>query len=300
VSHRLTAYPDDLLQRPLDERSARVTVAPGGESTSVSGGDPWSSRALGDPGPPAVDPRDLTVPVAILGLAVAAISGAGHALTPGHGKTLMSAYLIGTRGRPRDALLLALAVTVSHTAGVLVLAGVVLVAGSALPADRLYPVLSAISGAIVIGIGAWLLLSCLRRRRSAMAHHHSHDHAHPHSHPHSHGEADQVGTGRGGLVAIGLAGGMIPSTAALVLLLGAIAAGQPGYGVALAVAFGLGMAAVLVALGLLIVRGRSRMIAVAARLPGLVRLAPAVPWAAAIVVLAGGVALTGTAVVAVI
>jgi ABC-type nickel/cobalt efflux system permease component RcnA len=191
-------------------------------------------------------------------------------------------------------LLLGLAVTASHSLGVLALAGIVLVAGGALPADRLYPVLSGLSGLLVVGIGAWLLIGCLRQRR---VHDHAHRHDHPHLHPHPH---DAGGVGRGGLLAIGLAGGMIPSPAALVLLLGAIAAGQPAYGLLLAVAFGAGMAVVLVALGLLVVRGRAQVVAVARRLPALVRLAPAVPWVAAAVVLVGGIALTGGAVAAAI
>lgn len=290
VSRRLTAYPDDLLQRPLDERSVILTVGPGaGTPTRVPA--VAASPGSGE-GTPAIDFGAFSPAAALVGLLLAAVTGAGHALTPGHGKTIMSAYLVGTRGRPRDALLLGLAVTVSHTLGVLVLAGVVLAASSAMPADRLYPVLSGMSGLLVVGIGAWLLLGCLRGRRAVGQ---PHDHPHPHPHPH-----EERGVGRGGLLAIGLAGGMIPSPAALVLLLGAIAAGQPAYGLLLALAFGAGMAGVLVALGLLVVWGRARVVAVTGRLPALGRLAPVVPWVAAAVVLVGGLALTGGAVAAAI
>jgi ABC-type nickel/cobalt efflux system permease component RcnA len=293
VSRRLTAYPDDLIERPLDERSVVVTVSPGGGGTTAPGPDAGASPESGNSSP-GIDFGAFSPAAALLGVLLAAATGAGHALTPGHGKTLMAAYLVGTRGRPRDALLLGLAVTASHSLGVLALAGIVLVAGGALPADRLYPVLSGLSGLLVVGIGAWLLIGCLRQRR---VHDHAHRHDHPHLHPHPH---DAGGVGRGGLLAIGLAGGMIPSPAALVLLLGAIAAGQPAYGLLLAVAFGAGMAVVLVALGLLVVRGRAQVVAVARRLPALVRLAPAVPWVAAAVVLVGGIALTGGAVAAAI
>ena len=297
-SDRLRAYPEDRLQQPLDERSVEVGVRPGGPAAaSVPGAE--GTTPVPASGPWAVDLRALTPAVAALGLLLAAAAGAGHALTPGHGKTLMAAYLVGTRGRPRDALLLGMAVTVSHTAGVLGLAGIVLVAGSTLPADRLYPILSAVSGAIVIGIGGWLLVGCLRRRRHDLAHARAGGHAHAHEHGHEHPHPHRAPMGRGGVLAIGLAGGMIPSPAALVLLLGAIAAGQPAYGVALAIAFGAGMAVVLVGIGLLIVHGRTRLTGLAGRLPSLVRLAPAVPWVAALVVLAGGVALTGGAVAAI-
>jgi nickel/cobalt transporter (NicO) family protein len=298
VSRGLTAYPDDLLQRPLDERSAVLTVRPGDGTPApieAAGQIPSSVDST-----PAIDFGALTPAAALVGLLLAAVTGAGHALTPGHGKTIMAAYLVGTRGRPRDAILLGLAVTASHSLGVLALAGIVLAAGSALPADRLYPVLSGLSGLLVVGIGAWLLVGCIRHRRAgahAHAHADGHEHHHPHAHAHPH---DEPGVGRGGLLAIGLAGGMIPSPAALVLLLGAIAAGQPAYGLLLAVAFGTGMAAVLVALGLLVVRGRSRLTAAAGRLPGLIRLAPAVPWVAAAAVLVGGMALTAGAVAAAI
>lgn len=300
VSRALTAYPDDLLERPLDERSTTVTVNPSGPGTVALGAGVGASAGGGDASA-VIDIVALSPAGALVGIFLAALTGAGHALTPGHGKTLVAAYLVGTRGRTRDAMLLGLAVTSSHTIGVLAMAAVVLLGGSALPADRLYPVLSGISGLLIVGIGAWLLIGCLRKRGS---HDHDHQHGpaheqHDHSHPHPHTHAEP-GVGRGGLVAIGLAGGMIPSPAALVLLLGAIAAGQPAYGLLLALAFGAGMAAVFVTLGLLVVRGRARMMAVASRLPGLGRLAPAVPWVAAIVVVVGGVALTGGAVAAAI
>lgn len=302
-SARLTSYPRDLLTAPLDERSVTVTVRPGAGVTADPGTSPDSPLPATSTGemPLAVDLRALDPLLAALGLLLAAASGAGHAVTPGHGKTLMAASLVGTRGRPRDALLLGLSVTASHTAGVLALALVVLVAGSSLPADRLYPILSAISGVLVAGIGAWLLLGCIRGRRRRASHDHPHPHRHPHDHEHHHDHDHDrdVRIGRGSVLAIGLAGGMIPSPAALVLLLGAVAAGQPAYGVALALAFGIGMAGVLVGLGLLVVHGRERIGAVVGRLPRLGVLIPAVPWVAALVVLAGGLALTGGAVAAI-
>ena len=127
----------------------------------------------------------VTPALALLAFATAAVLGAGHALTPGHGKTLMAAYLVGTRGTPRHALGLGAAVSVSHTIGILGLAAVVLAAESALPPDlvvRSAPIIAALT---IVGIGGWMLLTELRRWRAARstvdaetgreAHAHSHD-----------------------------------------------------------------------------------------------------------------------------
>jgi ABC-type nickel/cobalt efflux system permease component RcnA len=247
---------------------------------------------------------NLSVGTGIIGLLLAAVAGAGHALSPGHGKTVMAAYLVGTRGQARHAVLLGAAVTVSHTLGVLALGGVVLFASDVLPAERLYPVLGLLSGAAVTVIGAWLLVGCLRRLHANASHARAHEHGHPHGHEHAHGhehphEHASSMPGIRGLLAIGVAGGLVPSTAALVLLLAAVAAGQAAYGLALALAFGAGMAGVLTGIGLAIVHGRQRL---GHRLAGWgkgtrvpARLAGAAPWAIAVVVLVGGVVLTGQA-----
>ncbi len=104
-----------------------------------------------------------------LGLLVAVGLGALHALTPGHGKTIMAAYLVGTRGDTRQAIGLGATVATSHTIGVLVLAMLVLAASSILPPERLFPVLSAVSAILVTGIGGWLLIDAWRRIRSRRA-----------------------------------------------------------------------------------------------------------------------------------
>ena len=117
--------------------------------------------------PGIFDEADLTPIMLLLSLLTAAALGAGHALTPGHGKTLMAAYLVGTRGTPLHALALALSVSVSHTVGILLLAGLVLGAADVLPPDvvvRWAPVVAAIS---ILAIGGWMLVGELRRRRSA-------------------------------------------------------------------------------------------------------------------------------------
>ena len=296
VSDRLTSYPTDLLKQPLDTRSVSAEIAPGGPALA-----PWTApdatslatRATPDTGTTAaigavpggvgqdlaalVDVQDLT-PVAILvSLAIAFGLGIVHAVSPGHGKTIMAAYLVGGRGSSRQAIGLGLAVTVSHTLGVLVLAGITLAASSVLPPERLYPVLGVASGGLVILIGGSLLWSRLRvaLRAGGKGHGHEHQHEHPHAHghdhpdaphphadehghPHPHSHAPEPGDSISwrGLLALGLSGGLVPSASALILLLGSIAAGRVAYGLVLVVGFGLGMAVVLAGIGLLLVHAR--------------------------------------------
>jgi ABC-type nickel/cobalt efflux system permease component RcnA len=174
----------------------------------------------------------------------------------------MAAYLVGGRGSSRQAVGLGLAVTVSHTLGVLVLAGITLAASSFLPPERLYPILGVASGGLVILIGGSLLWTRLRvmlgaaAHRRAHAHGHTHNHGgdHGHGHPHPHAAGDTISWR--GLLALGLSGGLVPSASALILLLGSIAAGRVAYGLVLVVGFGLGMAVVLAGVGLVLVHAR--------------------------------------------
>ena len=118
--------------------------------------------------------------------------GAGHALTPGHGKTLMAAYLVGTRGTVRHAAGLGLAVTVSHTLGILVLALLVTGAESALPADVVVRAVPIVAAAAFVAIGASMVVAELRRRRrraqlaTALTRAHDEEHARMHAHGHDH------------------------------------------------------------------------------------------------------------------
>ncbi len=287
--------------------------------TPVVGGVPGGIDGGELPG--IFDEADLTPVMLLLSLFTAAALGAGHALTPGHGKTLMAAYLVGTRGTPLHALALALSVSVSHTVGILVLAGLVLGAADVLPPDlvvRWAPVVAAVS---IVAIGGWMLIGELRRRRSAIevpaapAHDHDdhghahvheggpdhavrHDHGLEHSHggrPHSHAPAPGSTITWRGLFVLGLAGGLIPSTSALLILLGSIAAGRPAFGFVLVVAFGLGMAAVMGGIGLVIVAARRRLDRMPAG-PGLGRVREIVPLVAALLVFGFGIYLTAQAV----
>ena len=351
VSARLTSYPKDLLTQPLDARSVTLPVSPGGPAlaawtapdaqalpgAAVEG--PIPNEPASNPGLPAgavpggiaenlaalVDVGDLT-PLAILAsLAIAFGLGMVHALSPGHGKTIMAAYLVGARGSSRQAIGLGLAVTVSHTLGVLALAVLTLGASNVLPPERLYPVLGVASGGLVIAIGTSLLWSRLRatgilRHRAAPARDQGHPRypirpfspggapaagAHGRSpadgHGHSHGPGGHshapVGDGSiswRGLVALGLSGGLVPSASALILLLGSIAAGRVAYGLVLVLGFGLGMAVVLAGIGLLVVNAR-RVIERRPSIGGLRRFTMPMQLATASLVVVLGIVLTGQA-----
>jgi ABC-type nickel/cobalt efflux system permease component RcnA len=348
VSDELRNYPSDLLSAVPDVRSALVRVEPGdgsagavapttaggGAAPAVSGGADPVSRWMA-----ALDRRftalaggTLTPLVGLLAVGLAIVLGAGHAALPGHGKTVLAAYLAGKQGRRRDAFAVAGTVTLTHTGGVLVL-GLILSAGTAIAGDRIIAWLGLVSGALVLVVGAGMLRGVLRRRRLSRARshndHHSHDgHGHSHDHDHTHGHGHSHGhdhthdhghghdnghghghhhhggrrSGRWGLAGIGLAGGLVPSPSALVVLLAAIGLGRTAFGVLLVVAYGAGMAATLTGAGLLLlalqrrlgrVNGRGRLTARVSRI--LARVNAATPAATATLVLLVGAGLAARA-----
>jgi ABC-type nickel/cobalt efflux system permease component RcnA len=277
VSRALTAYPADLLTSPLDVRSAAVRARPGGPAAA----DPLSGLA-----PPATAQRrgvdrltasftdlighpHLGLVVGFVALALAVALGAVHALAPGHGKTVMAAYLVSERGSLQQVVGIGLTVTATHTLGVLAL-GTTLSLSTTLAPERLYPWLGITSGLLLVSIGVSLLRTALRhRRQSAPAHEHGHGHlphahGHPHVHshggrPHSHVPLADPTISRRGLLMMGLAGGMVPTPSAVVVLLGAIALHRAWFGVLVVLAYGVGMATTLVGIGVLLSRARSRM-----------------------------------------
>ena len=361
VSQRLAFYPVDLIATPLSDRQlvvaatlggptlsalqvpdaqpvpgAPVQASPNAPSTPIASLAPASPNAGAVPGgvtgadlPSIFRQADLTPIVIVLSLLTAVGLGAGHALTPGHGKTLMAAYLVGTRGTALHALGLGLSVSISHTAGILVLAGVVVGFSGVVAPDvvvRWAPIVAAVS---IVLIGGWMLFAEVRRRRAAHAsgHAHSPGHAHgevhghdqppahahspahshraaSHSHEtkshrhggstHSHAPAPGSSITWRSLFLLGLAGGLIPSTSALLILLGSIAAGRPAFGFILVVAFGLGMAAVMGGIGFALVAARDRVDHVELG-AGLARLRETVPLVASVIVLSFGLVLTAQA-----
>ena len=203
--------------------------------------------------------------------------GALHALSPGHGKAMVAAYLVGTRGTPRHAVALGAIVTVTHTIGVFALGLVTLALSQYVLPEDLYPWLTLVSGLLVVAVGAGVLRSRVRAAR-AKAHEHHHHHHHDVSWK--------------GVLGMGASAGLIPCPSALVVLLGAIAQHEVGLGLVLIVAFSLGLAATLTTLGLAVVyAGR-----LTTRLHVPPRVVTALPAVSAAVIVAVGCVLTAGAV----
>ncbi len=287
-SDALRAYPEDRLADPPRVREARFTVAPGGASTASP--TPRSAvrrgaERFGDRFTALVtDPAPLG-PTAIAGaLLVAVMLGAFHALTPGHGKTIVGAYLIGSQGTAWHAVFLGLVVTATHTLGVYALGLATLAASTWVVPERLFPWMSVMSGLLVVAVGARLLAS---RLDHAHDHHHHGHHDHHHHHGHSHVPPAGTPVTLGSLTALGISGGLLPCPSALVVMLGAIAVGRTAFGLVLILAFSAGLAAVLTAIGLVLVYARGLF----ERLPLDGRFARWAPVASALVISLAGVAV---------
>jgi ABC-type nickel/cobalt efflux system permease component RcnA len=192
-------------------------------------------------------------------LLLAAGFGAVHALTPGHGKTLVAAYLVGERGTVWHALILGLMTTLTHTGAVLVLAVVFLISPPA--AGLIYYVQGLLGGLLITLLGLWLLFQRLFGRPDHI--HlggHSHHH-HDHDHEHLHVPRDDAAVRWWHLLLLGMRGGLVPCWDAILLLCLAISAGRLGLGVPLLLAFSAGLAGVLVALGISVVWARNWAVA---------------------------------------
>jgi ABC-type nickel/cobalt efflux system permease component RcnA len=277
ASDELRAYPDRLLSAPLDVTRATATFRPGDSAAPppVLGDAPVAERTSGR-FESLIAQRDLGVGAIVLSLLLAAFWGAAHALTPGHGKAIVAGYLVGSRGKPRHAVALGLIVTVTHTIGVFALGLVTLALSAFIVPERLYPWLTLVSGLLVVGVGAAVLRSRIRHRRAHAHGHHHHDHHDHHNHE------------LRGLLGVGVAAGLLPCPSALVVLLSAIALHRIGLGLALILAFSVGLAATITGIGLVAVLARRAFGRL--RLDGpLVRALPAV---SAALILALGVGLT--------
>ncbi len=347
-SRELTVFPVDAAAVPPRQNSAQFSVVAAGEKGGVAATTPANdtndTQATATGGiaeaegkankntpqnrfTQSIAEAQLTPTVIGWGLLFAFAFGAVHALSPGHGKTMVAAYLVGSRGTPRHAITLGLVVTITHTIGVFALGLALLVASRYILPEKLFPALSALSGLLIFGIGLWLFMSRWQglQNKGSHANHghdgHSHDghphdghehgeHAHSHDdeahshddearshddgHAHEHGEHahshDDGGHlhaqthvhahgahvhSHGGkahshavpegpittktLVALGVSGGIVPCPEALVVLLAAIKLHRIGYGMILIVAFSLGLAAALIAIGMLVVSARQRL-----------------------------------------
>ena len=384
VSKELTLYPQDLLTSPLDQRTARfevragsglvaaVTAAGSLSSSPLRGLDSFTNAYTN-----LVSRTKLTPAFALLAIVLSMFLGGLHAFAPGHGKTLMAAYLVGREGTWRQAAMIGVSVTVTHTIGVLLL-GVALSAAVLAAPEQVYPWLGLLSGILLAGIGVTLLRSArsghihgpgghthgpgghthgpaghthsaddegtsvapvaalvgagpvsgrLWVLTSSPAygdggherehvHHLHHDHDQDHHDEHLRHEPTHVGQhshsheqvpsppplrrfrrGNWRLAAVGLAGGLVPSPSALLVLLGGIALGRGWFGALLVLFYGIGMAAALVGTGLLLVVARDRferwsvMRPGSRELPGVVialRLTRALPILTAVAVIGVG------------
>jgi nickel/cobalt transporter (NicO) family protein len=301
ASGELLAYPKNLLQSPPDETTASATFVPGtdeGPAPQLASPGALAQRVAvrtsSDGGfAGLVAKRDLGAGFVLVSLLVAMFWGAAHAFSPGHGKAIVAGYLVGTRGRVRDAFMLGGIVTFTHTIGVFALGGVTLLLSAFIVPEQLYPWLNLVSALMVVGVGLAILRWRIRvwRRGDPLGHgHHGHSHEHGHDH-HHHGEGhhhEPEERRRAGLLGIGVSAGIIPCPTALVVLLAAISLHRVGYGLVLILAFSVGLAAAVTSIGLVAVLARGTFSRVSFE-GSLVRLLPAV---SAVVVLGLGVAMT--------
>lgn len=278
MTKRLTDYPNDLLSSPLNQRqvSLQLGSSPPASQQAVQPpiqlSDRWQNALSGrtnDVFTSLISQKEYNPLTMAIALGIAFLWGGLHALSPGHGKTIVGAYLVGSRSNAQHALFLGLTVTITHTAGIFALGFLTLGTSQFVLTEQLYPWLSVLSGVMVTVIGFNLLLNRLGKiqiqswgfGKPQVEHHHAHSHSHGHSHTHSHDHSHlPLDEGRSmkwsSLLALGISGGLLPCPSALVVLLGAIAIGRIGFGLALVSAFSLGLAAVLTGIGLMLVYAR--------------------------------------------
>ena len=244
----------------------------------------------------------------LIALLVAFGLGAAHALTPGHGKTIVAAYLVGSRGTLKHAAFLGAMVTFTHTASVFALGLATLFLFRFIVPERITEILGVVSGLSIAFIGSWMLRKRLRPAKPHHHHHHHHDqehhhhhhhdhdhhhhdHSHNHSHSHAHSHVPEGDISWGSLITLAVSGGLVPCESALILLLSAISLGRVGLGLLLLVSFSLGLAGVLMTIGAAVLYSK-RM------LPERVRTARS-PWmrwtpiASATIVMIVGALMTG-------
>jgi nickel/cobalt transporter (NicO) family protein len=275
-SKELRAYPKDLLLSPLNVTSLQTTLAPhSGAATRPhvsTGAALQAPDRIADSRFASLVGRDkLSFWLVVASLGAALFWGMAHALSPGHGKTIVAAYLVGRRGTVRHAALLGLIVTVTHTIGVFALGLVTLLLSSFIVPEELFPWLNLVSGLLVVGIGASVLRARWRRR------------SYTHDHDHHHHDLD-----RRSLVAVGVSGGLLPCPSALVVLLAAISLHRVAFGLILIFAFSAGLALTITGIGLVAVLARSSFKRIGVGGPLFSRL----PAVSALVILAAGVAMT--------
>ncbi|NOT48280.1 MAG: hypothetical protein HOP17_11095 [Acidobacteria bacterium] len=270
VTDELNSYPEESIAAPLAERRAEFSFAstiPAGSKPLVNRDGHQSSAVRKDRLAELIAVPEITPAIALFGLLLAFGLGSMHAMSPGHGKTVVGAYLVGSRGTTRHAVFLGATVTITHTLGVFALGLITLFASNYIMPEKLMPFLSFVSGLLVFYIGITLfknrLFSALGWAKADRHHHHDHGHENEDGHVHSHENFTHTHYGHThshqpperitwkSLLALGISGGLLPCPSALVLMLSAIYAGRTGYGLILTVAFSFGLAATLTAVGMI-------------------------------------------------
>ena len=280
----MRAYPKSLLQSPRDVTAVTALVRPTHDAppTLTRGQALQAPDRVADSGFTRLIAQGHLGPLVILAALVAALFwGAAHALSPGHGKTIVAAYLIGKRGTVRDAATLGAIVTVTHTIGVFALGLATLLLSQWIVPDTLYPWLNLIAGVSVVLIG----VAVLRVRGREWLHARAHAHGH---HRHDHDHAPEPRSGVRGLVAVGVSGGILPCPSALVVLLAAISLHRIAFGLVLIVAFSTGLALAITGVGLAAVLAKKAF----AQRSYDALLVRALPALSATVILVAGVAMT--------
>jgi nickel/cobalt exporter len=278
ATDEIKSYPQDTLEAPLHETSAEFsfttkTVPETAKLLRDRDGHTTAATVQKDKLAELINVPRITFPIAVFGLLLAFGLGTIHAMSPGHGKTVVGAYLVGSRGTAKHAAFLGLTVTITHTLGVFALGLITLFASNYILPEKLMPFLNFVSGLLVFFIGISLfkdrLFTSLGWKTSGH-HDHSHEHGNAHSHgehSHSHDDShdDFTHTHDGSthshlppetiswksLLALGISGGLLPCPSALVLMLSAISFGHAGYGMILTLAFSFGLAATLTTVGLI-------------------------------------------------
>ena len=277
ISHGLTQYPSDPTVAPPQNLRADLRWKTAGPVATAAIKAPETPPA---PAPVAARPApsqpgavvrgdflskllhedNISPWMMLIALLTAFGLGAAHALTPGHGKTIVAAYLVGSRGTLKHAAFLGAMVTFTHTIAVFALGIAVLFLFQYVVPEKVTTWLGAISGLSIVAVGCWMFYKRFRDARAHAHGHHHHHHDHP-EHHHHHNEHSHTHMPEklswGALAVLGASGGLVPCESALVLLLGAIALGRTGFGLILLAAFSLGLAVVLMAIGALVLYAKN-------------------------------------------
>ena len=196
-----------------------------------------------------------------LALAAAFVLGSLHALTPGHNKTLIGSYLVGARGRLHHAVLVGMVTAFSHTASALIVGILALSTTGQMASARFLQWIGLPSGVITVGLGLWLLRRSMQLNNSRVdPHGHIHDHPHDHGHEHAPHHPSPDAVTLGGLVALGLMHGIVPTFDALAIILVALSLQRGILGAGLILAYSLGIGIVMVVIGVLVVRAQTALL----------------------------------------